>query len=190
MERTWRMDAYVQKCQGLGRLKAKRQELNSSKTIRTHCYRSRQMFSKEYRIILYALILIGIAIMLTIPDVVIGLLYEVVHLFFELLFISFEWLESILDTIVEHLFHTELHETQIIVFYLIIGIVAIPLYYLWRMLLRIIVQFKKTSHRTQETLSLYRIQAILYWQNLPFFGKIMMIAISASILYLASFLFM
>ncbi len=48
------------------------------------------MYSKEYRIILYALILIGIAIMLAIPDVVIGLLYEVVHLFFELLFISFE----------------------------------------------------------------------------------------------------
>ena len=148
------------------------------------------MFSKEYRIILYALILIGIAIMLTMPDAVMGMLYEVVHLFFELLLISFEGLESILDTIVEHLFHTELHETQIIVFYLIVGILVIPLYYIWRMLLRIMFQLKKTSHRTQDALSLYRIQASLFWQNLSFLGRIMVIAVSMSILYLASFLFM
>jgi hypothetical protein len=148
------------------------------------------MFSKEYRIVLYTVILIGIAIMLIIPDVVMGLLFEVVHLFFEILYISFEWLESILDTIVEHLFHTELHETQIIVFYVIMGVVAVPLYYLWRMLMRVIVQLKQTSHRTQDAFHLYRAQASLYWQNLPFYFKIIMTVFSAGILYLSSFLFM
>lgn len=148
------------------------------------------MFSKEYRIILYSLILIGIAIMLIIPDVVMGLLFEVVHLFFELLYISFEWLESILDTIVEHLFHTELHETQIIVFYLIMAIVAVPLYYLWRIMLRAIVQLKQTSLKIQDALNLYRAQASLYWRNLPFYFKIIMILFSAGMLYLSSLLFM
>ena len=55
------------------------------------------MISPTYRKILYGLALIGIVIIITMPDVVMGLLFELVHFFFELLFISFEWIESTLD---------------------------------------------------------------------------------------------
>ena len=75
------------------------------------------MISPTYRKILYGLALIGIVIMITMPDVLIGFLFELVHLFFEVLFISFEWIETLFDHIVEDLFHTELHQTQTIVFY-------------------------------------------------------------------------
>lgn len=44
--------------------------------------------------------------------------------------ISFEWIESTLDTLVEHLLHTDIRQTQIIVFYLLVGIAALPFYYL------------------------------------------------------------
>ncbi len=139
------------------------------------------------KILQYGLALIGLVIIMTMPDVIMGLLFEVVHFFFELLFILFEWVESTLDKLIEHLFHTELHETQTIVFYLIVGIVLLPLYYLWRML-------KRLFYWSKETLPLkwmlYKTQAIFYWQDLSLFDKIKWIAITVVAIYLASFLFM
>jgi hypothetical protein len=152
------------------------------------------MISKGYRNILYGLALIGIVIFMAMPDVVIGSLFELVHFFFELLFhlvdISFEWIETLLDNIVEHLFHTELHETQIIVFYLMMGIVVIPLYYSWRILLRFFFQLIETSHAALAAWTLYKTRATLYWQDLSLIGKIKFIVIIVGAIYLASFIFM
>jgi len=146
------------------------------------------MISPTYRkILLYGLALIGIVIIMTMPDVVMGLLFELVHLFFELLFIAFEWVESTLDKLIEHLFHTELHQTQIIVFYLIVGIALLPLYYLWRMLLRLFFRLKETL---LEEWALNKIRAILYWQDLTLIDKIKLMVITAGAIYLASFIFM
>ena len=145
------------------------------------------MISSTYRKILYGLVLIGIVITITMPDVVMGFLFELVHIFFELLFIAFEWVESLFDHIVEDLFHTELHQTQTIVFYLLMGIAVIPLYYLWRMLLRLFVRIKET---VLEEWALNKIRATLYWQDLSLIDKIKLIVISAGAIYLASFLFM
>ena len=124
---------------------------------------------------------------MTMPDVVMGFLFELVHFFFELLFIIFEWVESTLDKLIEHLFHTELHETQIIVFYLIVCILLLPLYYLWRMLKRLFFWLKES---VPATWALYKTQAIFYWEDLSLFGKIKWIAITVVAIYLASFLFM
>ena len=146
------------------------------------------MISPTYRkIFLYGLALIGIVIMITMPDVVIGLLFESVHFFFELLFILFEWIESTLDKLVEHSFHTELHETQIIVFYLIVCILLLPLYYLWRMLKRLFFWLKES---VPATWALYKIRVIMYWQESSLIDKIKWIAITAAAIYMASFLFM
>ena len=146
------------------------------------------MISPTYRkIFLYGLALIGIVIMITMPDVVIGLLFESVHFFFELLFILFEWIESTLDKLVEHLFHTELHQTQIIVFYLLVVITVFPLYYLSRMLLRLFFRLKETL---LSAWTLYKTHATLYWQDLSFVNIIKFILISVAAIYLASFIFM
>jgi len=139
------------------------------------------------KILQYGLALISLVIIMTMPDVIMGLLFEVVHFFFELLFIIFEWVESTLDKLIEHLFHTELHETQIIVFYLIVGIVLLPLYYLWRMLKHLFYWLKETLPLKW---MLYKTQAIFYWQDLVLFDKIKWIAITVVAIYLASFLFM
>ena len=135
----------------------------------------------------YGLALIGLVVIMTMPDVIMGLLFELVHFFFELLFIIFEWVESTLDKVIEHLFHTELHETQIIVFYLMVGIVLLPLYYLWRMLMRLFFRLKETLPATW---ALYKIRVTLFWQDLSLTGKIKLIAITIGTIYLASFLFM
>jgi len=125
--------------------------------------------------------------MIIMPDVVIGLLFELVHFFFELLFIAFEWVESTLDKLVEHLFHTELHQTQIIVFYLLVCIIVIPLYYLWRKLLRFYFRLKEAF---PETWMQYKTRATIYWQDLSLIDKIKIIAIAAGAIYLSSFIFM
>ena len=145
------------------------------------------MISPTYRKIFYGLVLIGIVIMITMPDVVMGFLFELVHLFFELLFIAFEWIETLFDHIVEDLFHTELHQTQTIVFYVLLGIFAFPLYYLWRILQRL---FSRLKEILIEEWALNKTRATLYWQSLSLIGKIKLILITMGAIYLASFLFM
>lgn len=139
------------------------------------------------KILQYGLALIGFVIIMTMPDVLMGLLFELVHFFFELLFILFEWVESTLDKVVEHLFDTELHETQTIVFYLIIGIALLPLYYLWHMLMRFFYWSKETLPASW---TLHKTQAIFYWQDLSLFDRIKWLAIMVVAAYLASFLVM
>jgi len=148
------------------------------------------MILTSNRKILYGLVLIGIVIMITMPDVVIGLLFELAHLFFEVVFISFEWLETLLDHIVEHFLHTELHETQTIVFYLLLGIFAYPLYYLSKMLLRLFFRLKEALQAAYEEWQVYKARAGFYWQDLSLIGKLILLLITLGAIYLASFLVM
>jgi hypothetical protein len=145
------------------------------------------MILTTYQKISYGLVLIGIVIMIAMPDVVIGLLFELAHLLFEVVFISFEWLESLLDHLVEHLLHTELHETQTIVFYLLVSIAVLPLYYLWRLLRRLFFWLKESLLTAWVV---YKNHTIVYWQNLSLIDKIKVLVIAAGAIYLASFIFM
>lgn len=64
-------------------------------------------------------------------DVLINMLVWLFHSLIELLHTLFETVEMILDRSVEHLFHTGLHETQVIVFYVMLGVVVWACYKLW-----------------------------------------------------------
>jgi len=146
------------------------------------------MISPNYRkILLYGLVLFGIAMMITMPDVFMGFLFEAVHLFFEVLHLAFESFESILDKLVEHLFDTELHQTQTIVFYLMVGVFVFPLYYLCRMLWHLFFRLKETL---LDEWMLNKTRATLFWQDLSLLDKIKWLVITAGAIYLASFLFM
>jgi len=50
--------------------------------------------------------------------------------------IAFEWFELGLEELIEHVFHTTRHQTQVIVFYLLLLVILIGLYRLWRVLPR------------------------------------------------------
>jgi hypothetical protein len=154
------------------------------------------MILTTYQKTLYGLALIGIVLMITIPHVVIELLTEILHLIFELLFevadISFEWIETFFDHIVEHLFHTELHDTQVIVFYTLMALIAYPLYYLGRKLLRLFFRLKENLPaivaRYKARVILFWQDIVFYWQDLSLIDKIKWIAMAAGAVYLASFL--
>ena len=156
------------------------------------------MILTTYQKILYGLVLLGIVIMITIPDVVIELSTELFHLIFELIFevadVTFESVETMLDNVIEHLFHTGLHDTQIIVYYVIVSVLAYPLYRLVRVLLRYLfriltaIPIKYADYKNQWLL--LRQDISYYWQKLPFISKLKWVLITTSILYLASFLVM
>jgi ABC-type uncharacterized transport system fused permease/ATPase subunit len=130
--------------------------------------------------------IISIVIIVTMPGMVIDIIKQLIHfvseLLFELGFLCFEALESSLDHIVEELFHTELKETQSIVFYLMVVIALVPLYLLWRILPRFYLWLTKKLLRTWLRIS-------SYWRNLSLFNKIKVVTISLTCIYLALFVF-
>ena len=144
----------------------------------------------SYKHIIKIIIILGIVIVITMPDLLIGLLFALAHFFFELIFeiaaISFEWLETFLDHIVEHLFETELHETQTIVFYIISFLALFPIYALWRVLPSFYLRLKNAL-LTAWQISKYK--ATQYWQELSFNDKIKVGIITIISIYLGLFVF-
>lgn len=69
--------------------------------------------------ILLALLVIAV---LTIPDVLIELLLEVIDFAMELLHVAFEGFELLLEEIIQHVFHVDKVESQLYVFYILIGL--------------------------------------------------------------------
>jgi hypothetical protein len=156
------------------------------------------MILTTYQKIIYGLGLLGIIVLVTVPDMVIELSTELFHLVFELIFevadVTFEAVETMLDHLVEHLFHTGLHDTQIIVYYVIVSLLAYPFYRLMRVLFRFLFRLTTTIPIKYAD---YKIQCLLlrqdisyYWQKLPFISKLKWVLIATSTLYLASFLVM
>ena len=113
------------------------------------------MTSSPYQKTVNASYLIGIAAFISIPDVVFGLLIELTHSLIEVAHILFEVLEAALDHIIEHIFHTGMHETQIIVFYLMISMAFSGLYYLWWTMPRFFRTLKENILQRKTRLLLY-----------------------------------
>ncbi len=82
-----------------------------------------------YRNSIKAAYLTLILAIISIPEIIFELLLELVHILFELI-------EITLDNLVEHLFHTSLHQTQVIVFYILWSIALLLLYRLKQVLPR------------------------------------------------------
>lgn len=78
----------------------------------------------------------GLLTALTAPDLVWGLLVGLFHHLLEVVLhvahLLFEYLEMGLDHVIEHAFHTDTHETQVIVFYILVSFALMALYLLGR----------------------------------------------------------
>jgi hypothetical protein len=135
------------------------------------------MISSSYRKTVNISYLIGIGIVITMPDMVFGSLLELGH-------ILFEFIEEILDKFVEHIFHTDRHQTQVIVFYLMMSIAFGGIYYLWRVLPHLCRQCKENLLAAW---SWHKTRALCYWQELSLINKVKFVVIAASIIYLSSF---
>jgi hypothetical protein len=137
------------------------------------------------RTIGYSIILLGLAIILTIPDVIFGLLLDLSHTLWELLLeflhILFEAIESGLDHLIEDLFHTDTRATQLIVFYILLLMGCGLLYGLVKLLIPLFRRYKNycASLWQKERAAISR-----YWLNLSLVDKLKAIVITGCLVYL------
>ena len=145
-----------------------------------------EMRSISYKNFINGVGIISIILMVTMPDVVIDLITHLVHQFFELvselLVVCFESLESLLDKIVEDIFDTELRETQLIVFYVMLVSALFPLYLLWLRLVRFYNMLTKS-------IPIGWLRFLSYWEDLSLYDKLKLSILSLSCVYLTLFVF-
>ncbi|MEE7624778.1 PilZ domain-containing protein [Methylobacter sp. Wu8] len=126
-------------------------------------------------------ILGAVVTVIAVPDVAFDLLSGLVHFLFvnilHFLHLAFEFIESSLDHFVEHLFHTDTHQTQIIVFYILVAFVIAGLYWLWRAL-------PPFCRRCKENLFSYcahkKASLLYYWEELSLLNKIKLVVIGVA----------
>lgn len=135
-------------------------------------------------LVINASILAAILSILVFPDVLFGLFFELLHLCLEFAHILFEFVESTLDHVIEHLFDTDLHATQVIVFYIILSLLFFGVVGLWRAV-------RSGYSRVKRNLITFwgweKSTCSIYWLGLSVFQKISLYLILATGLYLASF---
>ena len=136
------------------------------------------MTSLANRKVLIQFILIGIVISM----------YDVMlHSFFTIVHIAFEWVELALEELIEHIFHTNRQQSQIIVFYLLWLIALFGLYMLWLALPGFYSRFKE---ELLASTSQIKSSISSYWTELSTIQKIKWVTtLSVSLYCLVFFAF-
>jgi len=102
---------------------------------------------KKQQFVVNGSIVAFILAILAAPDQALGLLVDLGHHLFEMflhmLHLAFELIEMELDHVIEHHFETGLHETQVIVFYMLITLGLVALYFFGRMASSAFVRLRK-----------------------------------------------
>lgn len=122
--------------------------------------RGESMTTLIYRKPTHAACLIALALVLVTPNAAFGLLLQSGQLSYELAHLLFELFESILDHLVEHLFHTNTQETQLIVFYLMLIQALGVVYWLSCAIRRLVCQLKENL---QTAVAHYKANISGYW---------------------------
>ncbi len=142
-----------------------------------------EMIKKHFDLIVVALVVLS----LIFYDLTMALMGEVAHLFFELLFELFEWFELGIEELIEHLFHTEHHTSQIITFYILLLIAAWAVYWLWQ----VVPQAYDFCKRCLVQAWLRRkTEWDYYWLTMTVTQKTTLLITALGIAYLASFFVM
>jgi PilZ domain len=101
---------------------------------------------RKQQFVINGLIAMAILAVLSAPghawELFVELLHHAVEIILHLLHLGFEFLEMGLDHYIEHHFHTGTHETQVAVFYIIVGLGLVPLYFLARKAWRAMIKLK------------------------------------------------
>ncbi|OAI24497.1 PilZ domain-containing protein [Methylomonas koyamae] len=120
---------------------------------------------------------------LAMPDLawslLLGLLHHLWAIALHLAHLLFEYLEMGLDHVVEHLFHTDTHETQVIVFYTIVSIGAVALYLIGR-------KVPAAAKRRYQALRLFasrkKSSCLYFWDQQSGLDKLKIVGIGAGAL--------
>jgi len=114
---------------------------------------------------------VGFGLILSVIVIVVPMFDTVFELLLELIHISFEFVEQMLDILIEHIFHTDLHNTQIIVFYLMLSIAGYGLYKLYKLLRTLPRRYREFKENLVIALSQLNKEILVSWQDLPPTGK-------------------
>lgn len=137
------------------------------------------MHKEIYQKVLFHLSLLGIAMSILVGfyDVIFGYLMEFVHLIFEVVEIS-------LDNVVEHFFETELHETQMIVFYILLVAGGFLIFFIYKVLA---LFWRSVSRGVQDDWFSFKAAITTDWQAMSTTKRIIWISAFILVNYLASF---
>jgi len=129
------------------------------------------------------LILAAAVTVILAPDVVFGLLFEVFHFLFEhlleLCHLTFEFIESALDHLVEHLFHTNLKQTQVIVFYILLSVALYASYSIGK---RLPFLYKRCKNSLIVYVSRKKSSLLYYWHEQSLVNKVKLALIGATVI--------
>jgi hypothetical protein len=137
--------------------------------------RKKQQFIVNGSIIAFSLAILAV------PDLAFGLLVDMGHhmleIFLHMLHLVFESLEMGLDHVIEHLFHTGTHETQIIVFYVLVIFGLVALYFFGRMASS---AFVRVSKRLLLYWSRKKSSCLYFWGHQTLLDKIKIVGIGTT----------
>lgn len=154
------------------------------------------MNPSPYRKIYYGSVLAGLVILFLFPVEIFGFLFDFFHslidflfgllhnlflIVFELGHLLIELVESTLDNLIAHLFHTDLHTTQTIVFYIML---LLGIYIGYQILLILIAFSRRCSNKLLNTYSQYKHRAVTSWHAVGSTEKFKWIVILGACLYL------
>lgn len=126
----------------------------------------------------FSLFGVAISILVGFYDVILGYIWEIIHIVLEII-------EITLDGLIEHSFETEVHETQVIVFYIMLAIGGVLIYFLWKALAHV---FTGVGKNLKKDCSDLRLAITSDWHAMSFTGRIIFISVFLLVNYLASFL--
>lgn len=119
--------------------------------------------------------------LLFLPD----LMMEFFHTIFELVMhighTLFEMLEVLLDLLVEHALHTDLHDTQIVVFYILFGFAC---YWIWRFCKALPSYYRHKKQNFLTNTHQKKVELESYWFNKSLSQKVIIISIATAVLTL------
>ena len=138
------------------------------------------MNSTTYRKAVNLFLFTGLVTLIILPDVVFGLIFGLAHILLELAHMIFEFIEVNLDRIVEYIFDTDVHQTQVIVFYLLLAIALGGVYYLWSLVPRV---YHQSKDNLLDAWLEKKAFASLHWRGLSLINKIKLVTIFTVGLY-------
>jgi hypothetical protein len=118
------------------------------------------------------------SILVNFYDVIFGSVMEFLHLIFEIV-------EMGLDKVVEYIFETELQETQLIVFYMLLAIGGILIFLVWKVLVKM---FGGVSQAVHKECSELKTELVTDWQGMSITNRVILVIVFLLVNYLASFL--
>lgn len=138
------------------------------------------MHRKIYQKMLFHLSLFGLVASISVAfyDVIFGSIFEFLHLLFEVI-------EMALDQLIEHVFHTDLHQTQLIVFYILLFLGGILIYLLWIVLPYV---FTGLGQNLKTDWLELKVAVVEDWQAMSLMKRVVWISGFLLVNYLASFL--